>query len=138
MSDVLEPVRRLFAAQNAGDLDAMVACFAEDYRSEQPCHPTRTFVGSAQVRTNWSRLLEGIARFHAELLNAAANNNDAWVEFRWTGARKDGTAFEERGVGIFHVIGGRIAAARLYAEEVDAAGPTIDDTVTRMIDGGRE
>jgi hypothetical protein len=30
---------RLTAAQNAHDLDGMVACFAEDYRSEQPLFP---------------------------------------------------------------------------------------------------
>jgi hypothetical protein len=45
---------RLTAAQNAHDLDGMLACFHEDYRSEQPLFPARTFQGIEQVRTNWS------------------------------------------------------------------------------------
>jgi ketosteroid isomerase-like protein len=48
---------RLVQAMNAHDLDAQVACFREDYRSEQPAHPARTFTGREQVRQNWSKLL---------------------------------------------------------------------------------
>lgn len=41
---------RLMQAMNAHDLDAEVACFRDDYRSEQPAHPARTFTGREQVR----------------------------------------------------------------------------------------
>ena len=37
--DVFE---RLHDAQNRHDLDAFVACFDSDYRSEQPVHPDRS------------------------------------------------------------------------------------------------
>ena len=36
---------RLHAAMNARDIDAFVACFDEDYESEQPAHPDRAFRG---------------------------------------------------------------------------------------------
>ena len=62
-------MKRLTAAQNAHDLEGMVVCFHEDYRSEQPLFPARTFQGVDQVRANWSALLEAIPDFHAEILS---------------------------------------------------------------------
>src|SRR5947209_11573753 len=35
----------MIQALNRHDLDAMVACFAPDFRSEQPIHPERNFTG---------------------------------------------------------------------------------------------
>ena len=131
MSDPLGVVKRLFDAQNAHDLDAMVACFAPDYRSEQPAHPSRTFVGSEQVRKNWARLLDAIKGFRTELIDIAVQGDRAWVEFHWTGTRADGSLFDERGVGIFIVSDGRIISARLYADAVEVASG-IDDVVGRM------
>jgi SnoaL-like domain len=49
---VTEVLERLRDAQNAHDLDAFVACFDPQYRSEQPVHPGRAFVGSEQARKN--------------------------------------------------------------------------------------
>ena len=40
-----EMMDRVLAAMNAHDIDAFVACFATDYRSEQPAHPDRAFSG---------------------------------------------------------------------------------------------
>src|ERR671921_94697 len=57
MPDVLE---RLRDAQNAHDLDAFVACFDPRYRSEQPVHPDRAFVGAEQVRSNWAEVFAGV------------------------------------------------------------------------------
>ncbi len=41
---------RMIEAANRHDLDAMVACFAPDYRSELPFSPERNFIGQAGVR----------------------------------------------------------------------------------------
>ena len=46
-------IDRLLAAMNAHDLEAAVALFHENYRSEQPAHPGRAFVGRAQMHANW-------------------------------------------------------------------------------------
>jgi ketosteroid isomerase-like protein len=60
VSDARAVVRRLQAATNAHDLDALVACFAPDYLSEIPAHPARSFRGSEQVRRNWTQILAGV------------------------------------------------------------------------------
>ena len=36
---------RMIQAANRHDLEAMVACFAPDFRSEQPFYPERNFTG---------------------------------------------------------------------------------------------
>ena len=38
-------VERLLGAVRHRDLDALTACFAEDYRNETPAHPARSFAG---------------------------------------------------------------------------------------------
>jgi hypothetical protein len=62
---VREVLARLRDAQNAHDLDAFVACFDPAYRSEQPVHPDRAFVGSGQVRMNWAEVFAGVPDFIA-------------------------------------------------------------------------
>jgi ketosteroid isomerase-like protein len=123
---------RLTAAQNAHDLDAMLACFHEDYRSEQPLFPARTFQGIEQVRANWSALLEAIPDFHADIVRSAVDGETVFVEIHWTGTKADGTPLEERGVIITGVRDDRIAWARLYADEVEGEGADIDAVVRRM------
>ena len=56
MGDPHALMDRLTAAQNAHDLEGMLTCFHEDYRSEQPQLPARTFQGIHQVRANWFAL----------------------------------------------------------------------------------
>jgi ketosteroid isomerase-like protein len=127
---------RLTAAQNAHDLEAMLACFHADYRSEQPAHPSRAFQGIDQVRANWSALLEGIPDFHGEILRSAVEGDTIFVEVHWTGTKADGTRFEELGVFIMGVRDDRLAWGRLYGEEVEREGADIDAVVRRM--AGRE
>jgi ketosteroid isomerase-like protein len=136
-SSALAVVERLTAAQNAHDLDAMVACFHEDYRSEQPLYPARAFQGVDQVRKNWSMLLESIREFHAEILRSAVDGDTVFIEILWTGTKPDDTPLEERGVIIMGIRDDRIAWARLYAEEVARKGAGID-TVVQRIAGARE
>jgi ketosteroid isomerase-like protein len=132
MGDPRALMDRLTAAQNAHDVDGMVACFHEDYRSEQPLFPARTFRGVAQVRANWSVLLESIPDFHAEILRSAVDGETVFVEIHWTGTKADGTPFEERGVIIMGIDDDRITWGRLYAVEVEREGADIDTVVRRM------
>jgi ketosteroid isomerase-like protein len=127
---------RLAQAMNAHHLEAQLACFHDDYRSEQPAHPARTFTGRAQVRQNWSELFESIPDFQAELLRLAVVGNEEWAEWIWQGTKEDGTPLEERGVSIFGIRDGRIAWAHLYLEETEREGAGIAETVRRMT--GRE
>jgi ketosteroid isomerase-like protein len=125
-------IDRLTAAQNAHDLEAMLAWFHEDYRSEQPLFPARTFQGIHQVRANWSALLEGVPDFRAEILRSAVDGDTAFVEIHWTGTKADGTPLDERGVIIMGIRDDRIAWGRLYADEVEREGADIDAVVRRM------
>ena len=127
-----EVFQRLVAAQNAHDIEALVACFAPGYSSEQPVHPGRAFKGNAQVRKNWTSIFAGVADFHAELLDAAVAGETAWGEFVWRGTRGDGSALHSRGVIIGRVRHGKLDAARLYMSEVDDAGRGIDTAVQGM------
>jgi ketosteroid isomerase-like protein len=125
-------IERLTAAQNAHDLDGMLACFAEDYRSEQPLFPVRNFQGIDQVRANWSALLEGIQDFRAEIVRSAVEGDTVFVEVHWTGTKADGAPFDERGVLIMGVQDDRITWGRLYVDEVEREGADIDAVVRRM------
>jgi hypothetical protein len=131
MPDVLE---RLRDAQNAHDLDSFVACFDLHYRSEQPVHPDRAFVGADQVRRNWAEVFAGVPDFRAELLRSASQGDTGWAEWHWHGTRTDGTHLDMRGVTIFGVRDDRILWGRLYLEDVEP-GQTIDQAVHHMTHG---
>lgn len=131
--DPREVFERLVTAQNAHDIEALVACFASDYSSEQPVDPTRAFTGNAQVRKNWSAIFEGVPDFHAELLDAAVDEDRAWGEFEWRGTRRDGSRLHSRGVIIGTMRDRQLAAARLYMSDVEEAGRGIDAAVDGMV-----
>jgi ketosteroid isomerase-like protein len=118
---------------NAHDLEAHVACFHPDYRSEQPAHPNRGFGGREQVEKNWAALYGGIPDFHAELLAITAQGDTAWAEWHWTGTPAGGAPFDMRGVTLLGVADDRIAWGRLYMEEVEEAGEDIDQAVSRVV-----
>jgi len=125
-------LKRLHHAMNQRDLEEFLACFASDYRSEQPAHPNRGFGGREQVEKNWSALFAGIPDFRAESLSTAAEGETVWTEWHWTGTRADRSPLDIRGVTLFGIRDGRIASGRLYMEEVEEAGENIDETVRRL------
>ena len=133
----LEAVERLHAAMNQHDLEAFLACFDPNYRSEQPAHPNRGFGGREQVEKNWSALFEGIPDFHAELLATATQGDTLWSEWHWTGTRANEAPLDMRGVTLFEIKNGRIASGRLYMEEVEEAGADIGETVRRLAEGNQ-
>ena len=130
--DPREVFHRLVAAQNAHDIDAFVSCFAPGYVSQQPAHPDRDFVGSDQVRMNWTAMFAGVPDFRAELLDTASDGTTAWGEFAWHGTKRDGSPLHSRGVIIGTVRDGRLSEARLYMSDVEEAGQGIDAAVRRL------
>ena len=112
-------VERLLLAMNAHNLDAMVACFADDYVNEWPAHPQRGFRGSEQVRRNWSQIFAGVPNLRARLPRMTVDGDTAWTEWDISGTRNDGAAFLMRGVAIFGVAEGRLAWVRFYLEPVE-------------------
>jgi ketosteroid isomerase-like protein len=125
-------MERLNAALNAHNLEAFLACFQDDYESEQPAHPDRAFRGREQVRSNWSAVFDGVPDFRSELLRSAADGDTVWSEWHWRGTQSDGTPLDMVGVFVCGVREGRISWARLYMEPVEQAGAGIESAVRRM------
>lgn len=129
MSDVVE---RLATLMNEHDLTGATALMHQDYRSEQPVHPGRAFVGRAQMEANWKAMFDGIPDFHAELVRSVQDGDTVWSEWHWTGSRSDGEPFDVRGVTLFEVQQDQIVAGRLYLEDVVRDDATIEDAVQEL------
>jgi len=119
-------VERLCRATNARDLDALVACFADDYRNETPAHPRRGFTGREQVHKNWQQIFSVIGDLHAEVLRLAVDGETVWSEWEHRGTRPDGSPHVMRGVVIFGVTDGVANWARFYLEPVQQGGDDVD------------
>src|SRR3954468_12032316 len=96
-------VERLLNATNAHDLDAVVDCFAEDYRNDTPVHPRRSFDGRAQVRSNWEQIFAAVPDITASVIASAVQGDVVWSEWEMRGSRRDGAQHLMRGVIIFGV-----------------------------------
>jgi ketosteroid isomerase-like protein len=126
-------LERLVGAINAHDLDAMVACFADDFVNETPVHPRRGFRGSAQVRTNWRQLFAGVPDLHARVPRSAVDGDTQWAEWDISGTRPDGAAFAMRGVSIFVVTGAAFASVRFYLEPVEQASGDVNVHIRHVL-----
>jgi ketosteroid isomerase-like protein len=126
-------VERLLEAINAHDLEAMVACFADDYVNEWPAHPQRGFQGSAQVRSNWSQIFAGVPNLQARLPRMTVDGDTVWAEWDLSGTRRDGAAHLMRGVSIFGVADGRLAWVRFYLEPVEETSGDVDAHTRRVV-----
>jgi ketosteroid isomerase-like protein len=129
-------VERLMQAVNAHDLEAMVACFADDYLNETPAHPRRGFRGNEQVRRNWTQILAGVPDLRASVPRMAVDGDAVWTEWDMSGTRRDGGAHAMRGVVIFRVAGDVIASARFYLEPVEETSGDADAAVGRLMGTG--
>ena len=107
--DAAGVLAQLERAVNARDVNAVVACFAPDYRNDAPAHPERSFTGREQVRRNWEQIFAAIPDLTARVLRSAVNGDDIWSEWEHRGTRRDGSAHLMRGVVIFGVAGGLLA-----------------------------
>jgi limonene-1,2-epoxide hydrolase len=126
---VTDVIARLAEAMNQHDLDGAVGLVHVDYRSEQPAHPGRAFVGRAQMRANWEAMFTGIPDLRVEILASVQDGATTWSEWRWSGMRTDGVPVDVRGVTLFEIRDGEIVAGRLYMEDVELAATGIDEAV---------
>jgi ketosteroid isomerase-like protein len=131
-------LERLRTAQNQHDLDAFLACFAPDYRSEQAAHPDRAFGGREQVQKNWGTIFGSVLDFQSELLHSAAEGDTLWAEWRWYGTRTDGTRLDLRGVTLFGIQDDLIVWGRLYMEPVQASDARIDGQLRSITQGSQQ
>lgn len=128
----MKMVERLRDASNAHDAEAVAPLFAEDYRSSQPAHPSRAFVGRSKVLANWSSVFEGVPDFTASLVEWTQEGDTEWAAWDWSGTHTDGTPFGMRGVTILTMRGELVAEGRLYLEPVEVGGADIDSAVSDL------
>jgi ketosteroid isomerase-like protein len=133
MEDPRAMIDGLLSATNDHDLEALVACFSEDYVNETPAHPARSFRGREQVRRNWEQIFSFVPDLRAEVQRTAVDGDTGWSEWEMTGTRRDGTAHCMRGTVIFGVRDGIAHWARFYLEPVDAGAGTVDDAVREQV-----
>ena len=130
--DTQDFVGRLVDVTNAHDVDAIVGCFHEDYSLTAPCHPARSFVGTDQVRRNWTGLFAAVPDLRVEVLNATTQGERVWSEWEMRGTRRDGLPQLMRGVIVFDVEDGRARAGRFFVEPVGDEPTTADEAIQRL------
>ena len=126
-------VERLRDATNAHDIEALVDCFADDYRNDTPAHPGRSFDGQAQVRLNWEQIFAAVPDIRAEVIASAVEGDVVWSEWEMGGTRRDGAQHLMRGVIVFGVRGDRAEWARFFLEPVDPGDDDATAAVRRII-----
>lgn len=116
----------LLDAMRAHDAERMASWFTPDYQSEQPTHPNRGYAGRDTTATIWGELFRAVPDMECELLASVDQGSTVWSEWYWHGHYSDGSPFEMRAVIIAQLADdGRIAAQRLYAEQVERDGADI-------------
>ncbi|MCY7403354.1 MAG: nuclear transport factor 2 family protein [Cryobacterium sp.] len=128
-----DTVTRLVRAMNAHDLDALVACFADDFVNETPVHPERGFSGSEQVHRNWSQIFTGIPDLEAEVVRSIVDGNTAWTEWEQRGTRSDGATHLMRGVAIMTGSEGVLTHVRFYLEPVEQTSGDVNAAIERTM-----
>jgi ketosteroid isomerase-like protein len=125
-------LERLLPAVNDHNLEALVSCFVDDYVNENPAHPQREFRGKEQVRRNWAQIFGGVPDVHARVLRYATQGDTLWTEWDMWGTRRDGGAFQMRGVFIFGVEQGMAKWARMFLEPVEEISGDTDTAVSQV------
>lgn len=111
-------INRLLDALNSHDVEAVVACFGDDFVSEWPAHPARDAAGQDQVRRNWQAIFARFPEIAISVTASVEAGDEVWGEWRYVRGAGD----ELRGVIVVTVRDGLIRRSRFYMEEVDSAG----------------
>ena len=125
-----EVAESFVAAISRHDPDAVARCFA-DYEDEAPARPGEVVQGRDQVRANFARMFTSIPDVRATIVRLAEREDEAWIEWRLTGTRDDGTTMDFVGVNIFGVADGVFRWGRIYTELARSAGG-IEAQLARM------
>lgn len=112
----------MIEAANRHDLEAMVACFAPDYRGELPFTPEKNFIGQAGVRKNWGFFFATMPDFQVEIRSVAVEGETVWAEVFFHGTQTDGVKRMMQGVNIMGMQSGKIAWGKLYQNPIQEPG----------------
>lgn len=114
--DVLE---RYFAHINAGEIDPLLALFAEDARIEPSSGGVRQ--GRAAIGSYYRRTLESFAEHHDEPTRVHEAASATVVELRFTGRSREGAAVRFDAIDVFELDAGAIVRIGLWADTADIA-----------------
>jgi hypothetical protein len=131
--DATNLVEKLRQAVSGHNLEALVACFSEDYRNDTPAHPGRSFVGRDAVRANWERIFAGVPDITATVRSTAEARDSVWSEWEMAGHRTDGTAEALRGVVIFGTAADEFAWGRFYLEPADSGAGGVTGAIDHLV-----
>jgi ketosteroid isomerase-like protein len=113
----LAAVERFNDAFNRHDLDAVMAAMTDDALFESPWPPPDggRVEGSAEMRAYWEKFFANNpdARFDAEEIFAAGDRCTVRWLYRKT---KDGSPWHLRGIDVFRVRDGKVAAKLAYVK----------------------
>jgi ketosteroid isomerase-like protein len=107
-------VERIRDAVNRRDLEALMSCYADNVRGEEPTLVDRDFRGSVQLRADWGEIFAALPEFSMELLDCVCEGHTVWAEWRWRGRRADGAPFLRTGVIIYDVRDDCVVRLRRY------------------------
>jgi ketosteroid isomerase-like protein len=133
MMEAPDMLTALERATDRHDLEALVDCFAPEYRNETPVHPARGFRGREQVRRNWTQIFAAVPDLRARVLRSVVDGGTVWSEWEMSGTRRDGARHLMRGVIIFEVEDGRASSARFYLDPVDSGDADVDAAVRAAV-----
>jgi len=125
-------IERLRDAVNRHDPEGMAATMKPDYRSDQPVHPNRHFVGNRQVIANWTEMFRGVPDMSVEVVAEATEGTTSFAELACAGHHTDGSDFDLRGVIVAGIEDDLISWMRLYLEPVEADGAAIEEAVHQL------
>jgi limonene-1,2-epoxide hydrolase len=129
-------IERLRDAMNRHDPEGMAATMTPGYRSDQPVHPNRTFVGNRQVVANWTEMFRGVPDLVAEVLAEATEGRTSLAEWRWSGHHVDGSEFVMCGVTVAGLDDDELIEwQRLYVEPVEQDSAAIEEAVRQLSSG---
>src|SRR4051812_45415704 len=118
---------------NRHDPEGMAATMTPDYRSDQPVHPNRHFVGNRQVVANWTEMFRGVPDLVSELLAEATEGRTSLAEWRGGGHPPGGPRVTMWGVPLAGVgDGGALGWERLYVEPVEQGSAAIEEAVRQL------
>ncbi len=131
-------ISHLVDAINAHDAQRMAAWFTPDYRSEQPTHPNREYVGRDTLASIWGDLFRAVPDLRGEVVAEVPDGANVWVEWHWHGHHTDGSVFEMRGIARTELTDeGLVAAQRLFGELVEQDGPGIEESERQLREPAR-
>lgn len=111
---------------NRRDIDSLLKLMCDDYHSDQPLHPGRSFQGVDIVRQNHEALFSVYDDIKVTVKSVASSDQkdltEAFLEVEWALKKKDGSQLQWKGVIIFGLApNDALAYGRLYMEPVGAA-----------------